>query len=198
MSETKKPKLEYVLHQRVVYPLQGVGEIQAIEQRDFNNEPLLYYIIYFESSDMTIMTPVERATELGIRAIVSREAAEQALEMIGMEYEPVLTDWKLRYQNNLELLRQGGIEEITSVVRMLYHRSMQKELPILERKLLDSAMQLLIDEIGLATSQDAAVVEASIIERLRKAPLVEAVAQIMPEMDIDIGDDINEEEDEET
>jgi len=40
--------------------------------------------------------------------------------------------------------------DIASVVRSLYHRSKIKELPILERKLYDSALNLLQDEVSFS------------------------------------------------
>mgnify|MGYP001325817316 FL=1 len=137
-------------NQQVVYPLQGVGKIQSIEERVFKDRKILYYIIYLEVSDMTVMIPVDKAEEIGIRAIVGKKEAESALTFISEDYDPVPADWKLRYQMNLDLLKQGSVVDIARVVRTLYHRSKIKELPILERKLFDSALRLLVDEISFA------------------------------------------------
>ncbi len=140
----------YSVNQRIVYPSQGVGRILEIQEKSFKDSKLLYYIIYLEFSDMTVMVPVEKANELGIRAIVPKSEAEQALAFISEEYAPIPTDWKLRYQMNLDLLKKGSVLDIASVVRSLYHRSKIKELPILERKLYDSALNLLQDEISFS------------------------------------------------
>ena len=133
----------YKVNQKIVYPSQGVGTIQEIKEKKFKDQMILYYVIYLDVSDMTVMIPVEKSDELGIRAIVSKEEALNAIEMIGQEFEPITSDWKLRYQMNLELLKKGSINDIASIVRCLYHRSKVKELPILERKLYDSAKKLL-------------------------------------------------------
>lgn len=140
----------YEINQKIVYPSQGVGKIIDITEKKFKDNVLKYYIIYFEVSDMTVMIPVEKAAELGIRAIVSQEEALKAIELLGEQYEPIPSDWKLRYQMNLELLKKGTVSDIASIVRSLYHRSKIKELPILERKLYDSAKKLLEDEISFA------------------------------------------------
>ncbi|TVR57629.1 MAG: CarD family transcriptional regulator [Spirochaetaceae bacterium] len=142
--------------QQVVYPLQGVGQITSIEMRPFKDDEVLYYVIYLEVTDMTVMVPVDKAEELGIRAIVNKKEAERALALISESYEPVAADWKMRYQMNLDLLKQGSVTDIATVVRSLYHRSKIKELPILERKLFDSAIKLLVDEVSfsLKTSKD--------------------------------------------
>jgi CarD family transcriptional regulator len=151
----------------IVYPLQGVGHVERIEERPFRDRKLLYYIIYLEVSDMTVMVPVDKADELGIRDIVGKKESQKALRLIAEEYEPILADWKLRYQMNLDLLKKGSIIDIANVVRALYHRSRIKELPILERKLYDSALKLLIDEISFSIEKSKEDVEQLVFARLK-------------------------------
>jgi CarD family transcriptional regulator len=162
MSKSKSFQLE----QRVVYPSQGVGIIQSIEKKEFKNEKVPYYRIYLEVSDMTIMVPVDKALELGIRPIVPKDEALRALELIGEEFEPIPSDWKLRYQMNLDLLKKGSVTDIAAIVRSLYHRSKVKELPILERKLYDSALKLLMDEVSFSLRKPKEEVETMIFNRL--------------------------------
>ncbi|MCA1754567.1 MAG: CarD family transcriptional regulator [Spirochaeta sp.] len=152
--------------QQIVYPLQGVGQIISIEEREFKGQELLYYVIYLEVSDMTVMVPVDKAEELGIRAIVPKKEAEKALKLVSEAYEPVPADWKMRYQMNLDLLKQGSVLDIATVVRTLYHRSKVKELPILERKLFDNALRLLMDEVSFSLKQSKDDVEQMIYSRL--------------------------------
>ncbi|MDR3138835.1 MAG: CarD family transcriptional regulator [Treponema sp.] len=156
----------FQLDQKVVYPSQGVGVIISIEEKDFKNEKTPYYVIYLEVSDMTIMVPVNKAVDLGIRAIVPQEEAQRALELISEDYEPIPSDWKLRYQMNLDLLKKGSVMDIATIVRSLYHRSKVKELPILERKLYDSALKLLEDEVSYSLQKPKDEVENLIFTRL--------------------------------
>lgn len=152
----------FSVNQKIVYPSQGVGRITEIKEKQFKNEPVLYYVIYLDVSDMTVMVPVTKAEDLGIRAIVSREEAQRALELISEDFEPIPSDWKLRYQINLDLLKKGSVIDIATIVRSLYHRSKVKELPILERKLYDSARKLLEDEITYALELPREEVESLI------------------------------------
>jgi CarD family transcriptional regulator len=163
---TPRSKLRYKKNQQIVYPLQGVGQVVSIEERPFRSTRLLYYIIYLEVSDMTVMVPVERADELGIRPIVEKREALKALKLISEEYEPVPADWKLRYQMNLDLLKKGSVLDIATVVRALYHRSRIKELPILERKLYDSALRLLVDEVSFSLEKPKTEVEELVMSKL--------------------------------
>jgi len=162
---SRAPK-KFIIDQRVVYPSQGVGIIKSIEEKSFKNNKILYYIVYLEVSDMTIMVPVDKAVELGIRPIVAKDEALKALELISEDYEPIPSDWKLRYQMNMDLLKKGSVLDIATIVRSLYHRSKVKELPILERKLYDSALKLLEDEVSCSLRKPKEEVENMIFSRL--------------------------------
>jgi CarD family transcriptional regulator len=197
MKKTTQPtrKTTFKEKQQVVYPLQGVGEILSIEEREFRDKTLLYYIIYLEVSDMTVMVPVDKAEDLGIRPIVPRKEAHKALTLISESYEPVPADWKMRYQMNLDLLKQGSVIDIATVVRTLYHRSKVKELPILERKLFDNALKLLVDEVSFSLRKKKEDVEEMVFEKLdaevkRAAEEQRKAAEEMIEDDDLLDDDI--------
>ncbi|MGM0431101.1 MAG: CarD family transcriptional regulator [Spirochaetota bacterium] len=152
----------------VVYPLQGVGLIKDIQSKTFKGKEILYYIIYLDVTDMTVMIPVKKSAELGIRAIVKPKEAKKALETISGTYEPVTIDWKMRYQMNLDLLKEGTVTSIASVVQALYHRSKVKELPVQERKLYDNALKILTAEISFSLDKPMLEVEQMIFERLER------------------------------
>lgn len=161
-----RKKTEFKVKQQIVYPSQGVGVITEIFEKEFNEEKALYYKIYLEVSDMVVMVPVNHAKDLGIRAIVEAKEAKKALNILSEDFEPITSDWKLRYQMNLDLLKKGTIADIAKIVRCLYNRSKIKELPIQERKLYDSARTLLIDEIAIALGKDTKDVEGMVHAKL--------------------------------
>ena len=186
---------KFKVNQKVVYPSQGVGVVTEIFEKKFKEEMNLYYKIYIEASDMIVMVPVAKAEELGIRQIVSKKEAEAALELLSAEFEPITSDWKLRYQMNLDLLKKGTVKDIATIVRCLYNRSKVKELPILERKLYDSAKKLLEDEISFALGKSAKEIEATIHTKLEPpgaAPRVKHTIQLDDDEDDDLMDDVNE------
>ena len=165
MNSTIK-KTTFSVGEHIVYPLQGVGLIKEIENRDFKGKSISYYIIYLDITDMTVMIPVEKAEELGIRGIVIPAEAQEALDSLSSTYEIVTIDWKLRYQMNLDLLKEGTVISIASVVQALYHRSKIKELPVQERKLFDNALKILIDEMSFSFNKDKKEIEEMIFTRL--------------------------------
>ena len=186
---------KFKVNQKVVYPSQGVGVVTEIFEKKFKDEMNLYYKIYIEASDMIVMVPVAKAEELGIRQIVSKKEAEEALELLSDDFEPITSDWKLRYQMNLDLLKKGTVKDIATIVRCLYNRSKVKELPILERKLYDSAKKLLEDEISFALGKPNKEIEAAIHTKLEPhgaAPRVKHTIQLDDDEDDDLMDDVNE------
>ena len=193
-----KPKTEFSVNQKVVYPSQGVGKITEIFKKDFNGNEVYYYKIYLEVSDMVVMVPVDNSSQLGIRSIVSADKARKALDMITEDFEPPTSDWKLRYQMNLDLLKSGTIEDIASIVRSLYQRSKVKELPILERKLFDSAKKLLIDEfseaLGISEKETEAMLHAKLEPIGQKIEKKSPVFEDEDEDEDDFGDELDADE----
>jgi len=158
----------FAVGEHVVYPLQGVGIVKRIEEQDFRGVDTMYYVIYLDISDMTVMIPVEKSEELGIRGIVAEGEAQKAIDSISSKYEPMPVDWKARYQMNVDLLKEGSIASIAKVVQALYHRSKIKELPVQERKLYDSALRLLIDETAISLGKEKKEIEMIVFSRLEK------------------------------
>ncbi|MBQ5999339.1 MAG: CarD family transcriptional regulator [Treponema sp.] len=190
MSETK-----FQIDQQIVYPSQGVGKITEIFEKTFRGAPMMYYKIYIEASDMIVMVPVDKAEELGIRPIVSSDEAAAALQSLSDEFEPITSDWKLRYQMNLDLLKKGTIADIAAIVRCLYNRSKVKELPILERKLYDQAKKLLEDEISIAMGVDVKEVESQIhakLEPLGSTPKIKHIIDDFDDEDDDLMNDVSD------
>lgn len=185
---------QFKVDQNVVYPSQGVGVVREVFEKQFKDKSVLYYKIYIEASDMVVMVPVDNAENLGIRQIVSAKEAEEALKLLSDDFEPITSDWKLRYQMNLELLKKGTVKDIATIVRCLYNRSKVKELPILERKLYDSAKKLLEDEIAFALGKTTKEIEAEIHTKLEppgSAPKIKHSIILDDDEDDDLMDDMS-------
>ena len=97
---------------------------------------------------------------------------------------------------NLDLLKKGTVKDIATIVRCLYNRSKVKELPIMERKLYESAKKLLEDEISFALGKTAKEIEAEIHTKLEPFGASLKIKPIAPldedDEDDDLMDDIND------
>lgn len=103
-----------------------------------------------QGSKMKVMIPVERAVEVGIRSIIDKKEIKKVLTLLKKDEIDTEEDWKVRYQNNMNKIKSGSIFEVADVCRNLYKRAYGKELSIMERKLYESAYNLVKMEIALS------------------------------------------------
>lgn len=76
---------------RIVYPMQGAGVIQDIEEKRILGESKQYYILRLPCSDINIMIPVDSGESIGIREVSAREEMEDVLRLLGDESTPIGT-----------------------------------------------------------------------------------------------------------
>jgi CarD family transcriptional regulator len=150
---------------KVVYPMHGAGIIEAIEEREFLGEKRQYYVMRMPIGDMKVMIPTEASEEVGLRRVISREEVARVLEILREHKSKMSSNWNRRYRANLEKIRSGDPFEVAEVVRNLILRDREKKLSSREKKMLDSARQILISELVLA--QNIGEEEAqSLVDRL--------------------------------
>ena len=135
---------------KIVYPMHGVGEIEAIEKKVILGKKNEYYMITIISNGMKVMIPVNNAKEIGIRSIIPKKDIKKVMAILATEAEAIEEDWKLRYQNNIDKVKSGSIYEVAEVARDLFKRGNEKELSIMERKLYENAYQLITYEVAMA------------------------------------------------
>lgn len=151
---------------RIVYPMQGAGVIQDIEEKRILGEVKQYYILRLPCSDINIMIPVDSGESIGIREVSTREEMEEVLRFLGDESTPMNPNWNRRYRENMDKLKSGDIKQVAEVVRNLVRNDREKKLSTGERKLLTGARRILVSELILSmdVSQDEAetMIEAAI------------------------------------
>lgn len=141
---------EFKKEDNVVYPMHGVGIIADIATKVVLSKRKKYYIVELLNTKMRVMVPVDKAEEIGLRHIIAKKDVNKILKLLKEEYIEQDEDWKIRYQNNLTKVKSGSIKSVAEVCRNLYKRAKDKELSIMERKLYESAYNLVINEIALA------------------------------------------------
>jgi CarD family transcriptional regulator len=137
---------------KVVYPMHGAGIIEGIEEKEILGEKKKYYIMRMPIGDMNVMIPVDSIDKIGVRQIISREEIDKVINVLKGEQSNMPQNWNRRYRANMEKIKSGDIFEIAAVVRNLMLRDAEKSLSTGERKMLNSAKQILISEIVLATN----------------------------------------------
>jgi CarD family transcriptional regulator len=154
MSKEKEKGYLFKLGDKIVYPMHGVGTIDSIEKKEVLGHKAEFYIIRIVNNGMKVMIPVKNAGTVGIRGVVSKNEVKKVLELLKRTDVKIEDDWKLRYENNVNKVKSGNIHEVGEVARDLFRRGREKELSIMERKLYESAYNLLIHEIAMSKNVD--------------------------------------------
>ena len=135
---------------KIVHPMHGAGVIRKIEEKKILGEVKKYYILELPCNDINVMLPVESEQSVGIRSIVSREVALEAVTVLRQESTAMDRNWNRRYRDNMDKLKAGDIFKVAEVVRNLMRTGRDKGLSAGETKMLHNAKQILISELILA------------------------------------------------
>ena len=148
---------------KVIYPAHGAGVIESIEQKVVSGNEQTVYVMKMLHKGMTIMVPLGNLESVGIRTPISPKEIDRVYEALKKSdhssAEPVET-WNRRYRLYKEKINTGSILEIAGVLRRLYQRRKSGALSLGEKRLVDTAMDLLVGEVSCAKNMKE--------ERIRK------------------------------
>lgn len=135
-----------------VYPAHGVGKITGVESREVSGVNKRYYILKVLDTEAVIMVPVDNATSVGLRKIVKRSLVPKVYAVLKGKKEIVLENqtWNRRYREYTDKIKSGSVMEVAKVLRDLFHLKFDKELSFGERKMFDTAKNLLVKELSIA------------------------------------------------
>ena len=139
---------------KVVYPMHGAGVIEAIEEKEILGDRKKYYVMKLPMGEMKLMIPMENVYRVGLREIVNKEEVNEVYQILQIQEVETSANWNRRYRLHLEKIKSGNIFEVAEVVRNLILRDREKGLSTGERKMLESAKQILISELVLVQGLD--------------------------------------------
>ena len=155
-----------------VYPAHGVGVIECIEKRSIGEHEQAFYVMRIVDSNMVIMIPTDNSESVGLRTIISSQEADRVYNILrerNVDIESL--PWNQRYREYMEKIKTGSVFEIAAVLRDLYLLRVDKALSFGERKMMDTARNLLIKEIALANQAE-------------EDQIAQEIEQIFAELDI--------------
>lgn len=169
-----KPKpgsqpIEFKVGQKVVYPGHGVGQIATIESKEIAGRSISFYMVRILESDVTVMVPLDKIDNVGLRPTASTEDVEKVYSMLKKnEIVVEQTTWNRRFREYMEKIKTGSIFEICEVVRDLCVIRQDKVLSFGEKKMLELAKGLMVKELSIAEGSDEPSVEAQVEEIFAK------------------------------
>ncbi len=147
---------------KAVYPAQGVAEVVGIDTKEIMGSSQTFYVLRVMDSDKRIMIPVSNVENVGLRSVMDDRELEEVYDIL-RERDVDLNQqtWNRRYRAYLEKIQTGSPYEIAEVLRDLNLLKFQKTLSFGEKKMLDKAQRLLVQEMAVAkaASEDAIIEE---------------------------------------
>ena len=143
-----------------VYPAQGVGVIEAIEYREVMGCNQKFYIMKILGNGMKIMIPTDSSASVGLREVIQAEEIPRVYAILRNKNVTIdKQTWNKRYREYLEKIKTGSVFEIASVLRDLFILKIDKNLSFGERKMMDTAKNLLVKEISVASKSEETKIE---------------------------------------
>lgn len=147
-----------------VYPAHGVGRIEAIETKVVNGEEHDFYIMKVIENAMVIMIPTWNVDSVGLRDVIQKKDIPKIFDVMRSRQEQPIDNqtWNRRYREYMEKIKTGSLFEVAEVYRDLSLLKLTKDLSFGERKLYDTAQNLLVKELSTAKNKNEKVVISEI------------------------------------
>jgi CarD family transcriptional regulator len=134
-----------------VYPAHGVGLIEKIESQEISGCQQDFYVMRILDNDMIIMIPTNNVENVGLREIIEQTEVPKLYSILKKRNVTVDNQtWNRRYREYMEKIKTGSVFEVAEVYRDLLILKLEKDLSFGERKMLDTARNLLVKEISLS------------------------------------------------
>lgn len=142
---------EFAVGDKAVYPAQGVAEVVSIDTKEIMGTSQTFYVLRVLDSDKKIMIPVEKVDQVGLRQIIQNGQIDEVYDILRERDVDLNTQtWNRRYRAYVEKIQTGSIFEIAEVLRDLNLLKAYKTLSFGEKKMLDNAKRLMIQELAIA------------------------------------------------
>jgi CarD family transcriptional regulator len=163
--------MDFQMGEKVVYPNQGVGIVEQISTRNLTGQPEMFYLLRLNSSSLRVMVPTSSVANVGLRRVARNSEIGNILEYLQKGRCKSPQDWKGRFKENCEKMRGGSLQQVAEVMKALIILNQAKPLSFREKKMLDRAWQLLVDEIAIARGLTKETVEGQLVRVLSKSNL---------------------------
>jgi len=134
---------------KIVYPRHGAGVIEGIEEKEVLGEKCKYYVIRIALGNMKVMVPIDNMENQSIRYIISKDKIDDIYNILSGETSCMCKHWSKRYRESEAKIKRGDAFEISQLVKNLTVSDREKKLSTGEKRMLESARQLLISELML-------------------------------------------------
>jgi CarD family transcriptional regulator len=142
---------DFKIGDKAVYPAHGVAEVVGVENKEINAQICSFYVLKVLDNEMQILVPKAKAEQVGLRPVATSEEVEEVFDIL-REQDVVIDKqtWNRRYRGFMEKIKTGSLYEVAEVYRDLYRLKSTKVLSFGERRMLDTARNLIVKELAVA------------------------------------------------
>lgn len=154
-SDSKKRELvsdfQFKVGDKAVYPSQGIVEVIGLERREIHNKVQHFYTLCLAESGLRILVPVNKAQQVGLRPVAGTDEVLEVLQILREKDVPLdRHTWNRRYRGFMDKIKSGSLFEVAEVFRDLHRLRSTKPLSFGERRMLDTAKDLIVQELCVA------------------------------------------------
>ena len=139
----------FLIGDKVVYPMQGIGIIDRIEDKIFSGKNREYIIVKILSNSLEIMIPSDKISNSNLRKITDNSTLEDVLfDLTSKNTNLEGISAKERYQSNMTKIKSGSLKDSAEVVYDLILMNKEKSLNTSEKQLFNTAHKFLVQEVS--------------------------------------------------
>lgn len=144
--------LNFNIGDKIVYPNQGVGIIDFIEEKEFKGKKEKYYKIHLINNTMKLSLPFSRVKSANMRHISDSKTLDFKLNNIKDYVKEVDKLAKTNYKERNEIystkVKSGTLEDLIEIISNLTELKTIHNLNSMEKMILRNTKKILIDEIA--------------------------------------------------
>ncbi|MBT8164633.1 MAG: histone H1-like repetitive region-containing protein [Acidimicrobiia bacterium] len=170
----KPPKpSKFKVQDKVVYPHHGAAIIVKKEKQPVDGKRVDYFVLEVATDQLIVRVPVDRAEELGVRPVISKNAARKVFAVFRDEPQEAGSNWSRWYKVLTEKINSGDIYQVAEVVRDLTYAQQLKGISPALKRMLSKAHLILNSELRFALNLDEDETEKRILRALPKVEVPE-------------------------
>jgi CarD family transcriptional regulator len=157
--------MEFKIGDKAVYPAHGVAEVVGVEKKEINSTICAFYVLKVldGSGARQILVPKDKADQVGLRSVASTAEVDEVFDILREQAVHIdKQTWNRRYRGFMEKIKTGSLFEVAEVFRDLYRLKSTKTLSFGERRMLDTAKNLIVKELSVARNWSEQRVEKEI------------------------------------
>ena len=151
-----------------------------IFNQQFGDTELELFVINFDKEKMTLLLPLDKATENGMRKLADKTMMTGAMKTLRGRARIKRTMWSRRAQEYEAKINSGDLTT-AEVVRDLYRNENQPEQSYFERQLYESALDRMAREVAAINKTELDVATANLEDVLSKATSKTSIVDEAPE-----------------